>query len=155
MCRIEPYQSEHRDGVIAVVRAVHEEYGFVWDAEGYHRDLYAIERDYLANGDRFWTLFDDSRIVGCAAVRLHDAESELHRLYLLAAYRGRGLGLRLLETAIAFARGSGCRRMIAWSDVKLPLAHKLYLSHGFRQCGERSFTEPEVFTEYGFLKEPL
>ena len=41
MCELIPYQDDHRDGVIAVVKAAYDEYGFTWDEDGYHRDLSA------------------------------------------------------------------------------------------------------------------
>ncbi len=155
MCRILPYLPEHREPMVAVVQEVHREYGFTWEAEGYHRDLYTVESYYLATGGMFWVAMDGERVVGCVGVTIHGDECELHRLYLLSSYRGRGLGRRLLETTIAFARERGCRRMIAWSDVKLPDAHRLYLKMGFVQEGQRICDDPDQALEHGFWKEPL
>jgi GNAT superfamily N-acetyltransferase len=154
-CGIIKYHPQHRDAVIAVVRRVHDEYGFTWDAAGYHRDLYDIQRYYLDGGGQFWMLLDDEQVVGCGGVTMHGQECELHRLYLLREYRGRQLGRRLLELAMDFGRSKGCRRMIAWSDVKLPDAHRLYRKLGFVQEGERICDDPDKSREYGFWKEPL
>ena len=96
-----------------------------------------------------------SAVVGCVGVMPHGEECELHRMYLAAELRGRGLGRELLETAIEFARGKGCRAMRAWSDVKLTDAHRLYLRSGFVQSGERICDDPDKSREYGFWKEPL
>jgi putative acetyltransferase len=93
--------------------------------------------------------------VGCVGVVPHGEECELHRMYLLAAHRGQGLGRRLLETAMAFGRECGCRRMRAWSDVKLRLAHRLYYQCGFVRQGDRICDDPDQSHEYGFVKEPL
>ncbi|MBN2561945.1 MAG: GNAT family N-acetyltransferase [Phycisphaerae bacterium] len=155
MCRIEPYAPEHQDGIVAVVRAVHEEYGFTWEADGYHRDLYDIGAFYTQQGGMFWSLLAEGRVIGCAGVLVHGRECELHRMYLLPAYRGRGLGRLLLETSMDFGRRQGCRRMQAWSDVKLTQAHKLYRKAGFVQEGERICDDPDNAREYGFWREPL
>lgn len=155
MCRIVPYLPTHRDAMIAVVQDVHREYGFTWEADGYHRDLYTVEETYLAPGGMYWVALDGERVVGCVGLTLHGKECELHRLYLLASHRGRGLGRRLLETAIRHACEHGCRRMIAWSDVKLPDAHRLYRKMGFVQEGQRICDDPDQALEYGFWKEPL
>jgi len=155
MYRIAPFEPAHQEGVIAVVRNVHDEYGFSWEAHGYHRDLYEIEDQYLRSGGMFWVLLDGDRVVGCVGVTLEGAECELHRLYLLRESRGRGWGRRLLELAEAYARGKGCRRMICWSDVVLKDAHALYLRNGFVQEGERICNDPDRSREYGFWKEPL
>lgn len=175
MCELIPYDRRYGDGVIAVVRAVHDEYGFSWDEAGYHRDLYEIDRAYLHTGGAFWVLIDGPRVVGCVGVTVHDAANpahdpqgdvtaerpagfrycELHRLYLDSAYRGRRLGRKMLDAAMAFGRAHGCTRMIAWSDVKLPHAHRMYLDAGFVQCGSRICDDPDKATECGFWKEPL
>lgn len=153
--RVVAYQPVHRDAAIDVVQRVYREYGFTWEADGYHRDLYTVEEYYLRGGGMFWVALDDERVVGCVGVTLHGTECELHRLYLLPEYRGRRLGRRLLETAMAHGRGRGMKRMIAWSDVKLPDAHKLYIKMGFVQEGQRICNDPDKALEHGFWKEPL
>lgn len=160
VCRIVPYQREHRDGVLSTVRAVYDEYGFTWEADGYHRDLYDVEGHYLTPGGMFWAVLDGQRtegdlIVGCVGVLVHGRESELHRMYLLKAYRGRGLGRRLLETCIAYAKQHGCDSMRLWSDVKLVDGHRLYQKFGFVKQGQRICDDPDQSLEDGFLKEPL
>lgn len=155
MCRIVPYAPAYRDAMIRVVQAVYEEYGFTWDADGYHRDLYNVESSYLQLGGMFWVLLAGVEVVGCVGVAVHGRDCELHRMYLLRAFRGRGLGRQLLQTALDFARTKGCRRMRAWSDVKLTDAHRLYAKCGFVQEGERICDDPDKSREYGFWKEPL
>lgn len=152
---IAPYSDAHRDAMISVVQTVYREYGFTWEADGYHRDLYAVEEHYLRPGGMFWVALHGARVVGCAGVTLHDRECELHRLYLLPECRGHGLGRRLLETTMTYGREKGCQRMLAWSDVLLKDAHRLYLKMGFVQEGTRICDDPDQATEYGFWKEPL
>ncbi len=153
MCKIEAYGPQHADGVVQVVRRVYDEYGFTWDAAGYHRDLYDVDGFYGEGRGAFWVLLASEQVVGCVGVRLEGDQSELHRMYLLPEYRGRGLGRLLLETAVDFARSSGARRIRAWSDVKLPLAHKLYHRFGFVQQGQRICDDPDQSREYGFWKD--
>mgnify|MGYP001184552599 CR=1 FL=1 len=155
--KIVPYRPEHRDGVVAVVKSVFDEYGFTWEADGYCRDLYDVETAYLAIGGRFWCAVEGKadRVIGCSGVTIHDGHGELHRMYLLAGERGRGIGRALLETCMEHVRASGVGAMRAWSDVKLPDAHRLYLKAGFVRDGERICDDPDKSREYGFWKEPL
>ncbi len=155
MCLIAPFEETHAEGMIAVVRSVHAEYGFSWEADGYHRDLYTVEQSYLHGGGMFWIALAGHEVVGCAGLTLHGRQCELHRLYLLRAFRGRGLGRRLLDTAIEYGRERGCDKMIAWSDVKLTDAHALYLRTGFIQEDQRICNDPDKAREYGFWRHPL
>lgn len=138
------------------MRAVYDEYGFTWEADGYHRDLYEVGRFYPVGKAAFFVMLAQDVVIGCVGVHLQGETCELHRMYLDSARRGRGLGRRLLETAVDFGRENGCRRMYAWSDVKLTLAHALYRRCGFTQSGERICEgDPDKAREYGFVKEPL
>jgi GNAT superfamily N-acetyltransferase len=150
------FAPEHAEGVVAVVRAVHDEYGFTWEADGYHADLYDVEGRYRACGGMFQVLVDEGRVVGTVGVAPHGAdECELHRMYLLKEYRGRRLGQRLLDAALRWAKDRGMRRMVLWSDVKLPHAHALYRANEFIPCGERICDDPDRSHEYGFRREPI
>lgn len=150
--RILPIERRQHADAAEVVRAVHDEYRFSWEPGGYHRDLYDIDGYYLSHDGGFWVLTEGDRVVGCVGVTLHGEECELHRLYLLRDYRGGGWGRRLLETALAHGRARGCRRMIAWSDVTLTDAHRLYRKAGFTQDGERICNDPDKSREFGFHK---
>ncbi len=154
MCDIIPYETTHADGIVRVVSAVFDEYGFTWESDGYCRDLYEIETHYLKCGS-FWTVLDGETVVGCAGVLIDGDRGELHRMYLLSTHRGRGLGRGLLDTCMAYLRERGCRSMRAWSDVKLTDAHRLYRKLGFVYDGQRICADPDQSVENGFLKEPL
>jgi len=152
MCEVVPFRDEYAEGVVRVVKAVFDEYGFTWETDGYCRDLYDPRQHYIAPGGMFWVALDGNEVVGCVAVKLHGEQSELHRMYLLQTHRGRGLGRRLLETCLTYAREHQCKSMRAWSDVKLPDAHRLYLKNGFVRDGERICDDPDQSREYGFWK---
>ena len=56
---------------------------------------------------------------------------ELRKMYLLREYRGRGLGKRMLEDAIARAKQMGFREMVLETASELVEAIALYKSYGF------------------------
>ena len=151
---VRPFEPPMTEAIIAIVRRVHDEYGFMWDYAGYHRDLYDIAEHYVAPGGAFWSLAVDGRIAGCVGVTPHGDHCELHRLYMYSDIRGRGLGQLLLNTALDWGRARNFREMIAWSDVKLGLAHKLYLTNGFTLIGQRLCDDPDQSIEHGF-RRPL
>lgn len=82
------------------------------DASGELSDIEEAATHYFARRGLFLVLLDDGRVVGMGGVRqLDDATAELKRMWFLRPYRGRGLGRRLAEQLIAFARESGYKTM--------------------------------------------
>ena len=135
----------------AIVGAVFAEYGFGFYPDDYDSDLRTIELSYIQPGGMFWFLIVGDEVAGTVAVkRLSQQECELKRLYLLSEHRGCGLGGRLLDEAVAWAKQRGYRSMIAWSDTRFEDAHHVYQSRGFQQIGIRPEPGPDPAEEYGF-----
>ncbi len=57
--------------------------------------------------------------------------AQLRLLILAPAARGRGLGQRLTDECIAFAREAGYRKMMLWTQSHLLAARAIYRSRGF------------------------
>jgi GNAT superfamily N-acetyltransferase len=87
----------------------------------------------VAPGGQVFFLLDEDGVRGTCAVIRHDADTyELAKMAVAPAARGRGYGDRLVEAAVAFARGTGARRLMLVSNTRLAPALTLYRKHGFR-----------------------
>ena len=128
----------------AVVRAVYDEYGFTWDADGYHADLRDVESAYAA----FFVAELDGRIVGTAGLTAHGS---LERLYVLLDARGAGAGAALFAAVVDEARLRGHNRLEIWSDKRFEDAHRLYRREGARVVGERVHDDPDSSHEWGLV----
>ena len=84
-------------------------------------------------GGQIFFLVDEEGVRGTCAVIRHDAGTfELAKMAVEPAAQGRGYGDRLVEAAIAFARGAGAGRLMLVSNTRLAPALRLYRKHGFR-----------------------
>ena len=90
---------------------------------------------------------DDGRILGfCRSGRADDADVDrtstycIFGLYLDPAARGRGVGVQLVEHALASARARGFDRTILYVLIENDAARRFYERHGFVE-------EPDVVTE--------
>ena len=153
--RIEPYdRSRHGNGPALVIEDVYREFGFTWDPGGYHHDVLHPEEGYPPPDSFFDVAVDpgaegESGVVGTVGGSCHDGVAELKRLYLLDAWRGKGLGRALLDRFIEWARSRGCMRAILWSDKRFTDAHRLYGRAGFRVMSERVCDDPDRSPEWG------
>jgi GNAT superfamily N-acetyltransferase len=68
----------------------------------------------------------------CGVHPTGDGEYELIKLAVDPRSRGAGLGRRLVERCVDFARRSGARRVTLLSSSKLGSALRLYAELGFR-----------------------
>jgi putative acetyltransferase len=138
-------------GVIELIGRVFVEYGWIWDPAAEVPDLLRWT-PYEPPDGAFFVVREEGRVVGSVGVhRSGEDVAELHRLYLDAPVRGRGLGDALVQTVLAWCRDNGISRLLLWSDTRFVHAHRLYLRHGFRQTGERELPQDVNQTrEYHF-----
>ena len=140
-----------------VVMAHGEQYAaeFGWDAT-FEALVARIVADYAADHDPAregaWIAERDGRRVGCVfCVRKDDETAQLRILLVTPEGRGLGLGRRLVDHTVAFARAAGYRRMVLWTNDPLAAARRIYLERGFRLVDEerhRSFGADLVGQNY-------
>lgn len=84
-------------------------------------------------GNAAWIAELDGDRAGCVFV-VEGEEAGMAKLRMLLVHpraRGRGLGSRLVATAVDFATAAGYARMQLWTNHPLAAARHVYLAHGF------------------------
>lgn len=132
---IRPAVNADGPAVSAMVASILAEYGLTLDPAGVDADLGDLEANYRAPGGWFVVVEDEfNRLVGSAGLHPLDRETvELRKMYLRPEMRGFGLGKRLLDDAVQFARGAGYKKMVLETNGKLVQAIGLYQARGFRE----------------------
>lgn len=123
----------HRQAVL-----YRDEYGFDATFEALIAEIIgAFVRTRDPRKERGWVAERDGRILGSVfAVRESDAICKLRLLYVEPGARGLGIGRRLVEECIAFARESGYRTLTLWTNDILLSARRIYEATGFRLANE-------------------
>ena len=109
------------------------EYGFTSEFESLVAGIAAnYLRDFDPAREKGWIAeLDGERVGSVFVVRRSATVAQLRLLILTPGARGHGLGARLTDECIAFARAKGYRKLVLWTQSNLHAARAIYQSRGF------------------------
>lgn len=123
-----------------------------WREYGWNSDFEALVagiaadfiRKFQPEAEKCWIAeLDGERVGAVFVVRQSRTVARLRMLILSPQARGLGLGARLTDECIAFARARGYRKMVLWTNSCLTAARAIYTKRGFR------LTKSEPYEGFG------
>ena len=115
-----------------------EDYGWTQPFEGLCAQIVAdFVNKFDAEKERAWIAELDGENVGCVMlVKDTDDVARIRLLLVDPKARGLGLGAKLTDECIAFARAAGYRKVTLWTHSILTAARRIYANAGFRLMRE-------------------
>jgi putative acetyltransferase len=110
----------------------------------------------LLKGGQIFMAYAGAEAVGCVAlIPMRDGIYELSKMAVSPHLRGRGIGRRLLQHAIAQARGLDAKSLFLGSNTRLKNAVHLYESVGFRHVRPEGLPPMPYSRADVFMEMPL
>ena len=137
---IKLFEDKYRDDMIFMILQAKDALGRI---PRINEDLLDIRKNYLELGDMFWVAVDDNdRVIGCGGFSRKDFSNEafIHRLYVKASEKHKGIGSALLETIESGMRSNGIT--IARIHLGTPReqwfeSYSFYQKHGYTEYEPR------------------
>lgn len=117
------------------------EYGWNAEFEALVADIVAqYIRNQQPQWERCWMAeLNGERVGSVFVVRKSKAVAQLRMLILTPQARGLGLGARLTDECISFARSKGYKKMVLWTNSCLGAARDIYAKRGFVQVKSEAY----------------
>lgn len=118
----------HRQGALYA-----EEWGYNEEFEALTAEIVAaFVRNLQPARERCWIAEKDGEVVGSVfIVQKSKTVAKLRLLLVEPSTRGLGIGSRLIEECVRFARRAGYRQITLWTQSELDAARRLYQKAGF------------------------
>ena len=98
---------------------------------------------YNPENERLWIAEHNGEMIGCLLLKNRGEAAQLRYFLIKPEYRGMGLGNRLLQLFMDFAKACHYKKAYLWTTNELDKAHHLYQKFGF------TLTEEKPSTEFG------
>jgi DNA-binding MarR family transcriptional regulator/GNAT superfamily N-acetyltransferase len=94
-------------------------------------------KNFDSRHERCWIAEKDGERVGSVMlVRKSDAVAKLRLLLVESSARGLGIGKRLVDECVRFARQAGYKKIMLWTQSELKAARSIYEKAGFQMIKE-------------------
>lgn len=88
--------------------------------------------EYYSGKSRFWVAEQAGKVIGTIALKDNGVGiGKLRRMFVLHALHGSGVGQKLLDTALSYAKNNRFIKIILNTHANMKRAHRFYEKNGF------------------------
>lgn len=113
-------------------------------------DIDRVQANYFDGQGTFLVVMDENTVIGCGGIKYLDHEvCELKRMWLQKNYRRQGLGFKLAQMLLSFAKQAGYKviRLDVFDPNKQKPAIAFYRKLGFYEIARYNNSPCQIFME--------
>lgn len=136
--KIIEFKPKFQRGVVVLIDEILKELKVIPDEEKLidDEDLFKIPKVYSGKG-RFWIAIVGNEVVGTVAIRdMGKGKAKLNRMFVKKQLRGTGLGQKLLNRALRYAKKQRFENILLNTHFLMKRAHRFYEKNGFKKTGK-------------------
>ena len=118
------YQSEAKE---LILQGIEEYVGKL--EPGFNEDLDNIEKSF--KGHIFLLVLEENKVIGTGGLLLEGETSQIVRVSVKREYRKQGIGKRIVDELINYARIYGCKTVMVETSRDWTRAVNFYIKYGF------------------------
>jgi N-acetylglutamate synthase-like GNAT family acetyltransferase len=136
---IREYSEEYKDQIRGVIGKTLTDISVIdkKDLPIDDEDLDRIKEVYSGKG-KFWVALNNNNVIGTVAVRdMGNQIAKLNRMFVLIEYHGCGIGQKLFDHALSFAKKQGFTKINLNTHELMHRAHGFYEKNNFIRKGKK------------------
>lgn len=137
---IAPFTGQHTAAIIELITHIQQQEFHIAVTAADQPDLNSIPSFYQSKNGNFWLAMQDEEVVGTIGlVDAGDGIGAIRKMFVKKAFRGKesGLGKRLLDTLLEWARDKGFTNIYLGTVEVLEAAQRFYEKNGFTRVAKK------------------
>ena len=146
MMSIRRFAEEDHDDVIGLIKGIMTQ-EFAQDSYAYPTtDLDTISETYGGLGEAFFVAVDGKKVIGTVGIKKEDDRiALLRRFFVSPDYRGKQIGMKLMQRALQFCEEVGYDEFVFRTTSRMNKAIELCKKNGFIQRAKIQLGPIELF----------
>lgn len=122
---VEPFREAYADEAVALILHIQNDEAGIGLSLAEQPDLRDIAVHYRRPGGEFWAATAAGHVVGTIGLMMRERScAVLKKFFVAAPYRGQGVGQRLYETLLAYARAAGVQKIFLDTSAVATASHR-------------------------------